>query len=109
MNTQRHAATLTILIHCTSAFAAGEAESSWRQDKPGHVHHIDIANLPRVFATQSAGNSSRVVPRPKDAKLSLPPGFKAEVFASKLKNPRRMRIAPNGDIFSPNRKRAGSW
>jgi len=39
------------------------------------------------------------VPRPADAWPKAPTGFKVELFASDLKNPRQIRIAPNGDIF----------
>ena len=41
----------------------------------------------------------KVVDEPAGAKLSVPTGFKVEVFASGLVGPRTMRLAPNGDIF----------
>ncbi len=39
------------------------------------------------------------MPKPDDAKLSVPPGFKVDVFARDVEGPRTMRVAPNGDIF----------
>jgi glucose/arabinose dehydrogenase len=79
--------------------SARKGTADWKNDKPGRVHRIAVADLPQPFATSSADNSPQIIARPKGAQLSVPAGFKVEVFASKLKNPRRMRIAPNGDIF----------
>ena len=78
---------------------ASAAEADWKKDAPGRMHRIDVAKLPAPFATPSAANFPRVVPKPADAKLSVPPGFKVGVFASDLQGPRVMRIAPNGDVF----------
>jgi glucose/arabinose dehydrogenase/cytochrome c2 len=74
-------------------------DADWKKDKPGRVHRVTVASLPSPFATESARNFPRVVPRPANAQLSLPAGFKADVFAEKLAGPRLMRLAPNGDIF----------
>lgn len=73
--------------------------ADWRNDKPGRVHHVDVANLPAPFATPSAQKSPTMVPAPKDARLAVPAGFKVDAFATGLKNPRLLRLAPNGDIF----------
>ncbi len=71
----------------------------WRNDHPGVKHRIDLAALPAPFATSSAGNGPKTVDRPADAKLSVPEGFKVELFTSDLIGPRLVRVAPNGDIF----------
>ncbi|MFM1885335.1 MAG: hypothetical protein RL026_492 [Pseudomonadota bacterium] len=81
----------------TGAPAKGEAD--WKKDAPGRVHRIDLDTLPKPFDTPSASNFPRLVPRPADAPLHLPPGFKAEVFAKDLPAARNMAVAPNGDIF----------
>ncbi len=61
---------------------------------------IKAADLPKPYATDSARRNSRIVAQPKDAKLSLPQGFKATVFAEgDFKYPRWMTLAPNGDVF----------
>ena len=68
---------------------------------------ISPTSLPQPFATPSADNGPRIIPQPADASLKLPPGFKAEVFAEGLNNPRWLTVAPNGDVFvvesGPNR------
>ncbi|HWR34313.1 MAG TPA: sorbosone dehydrogenase family protein [Clostridia bacterium] len=40
-----------------------------------------------------------MVPRPRDAWPQAPGGFKVELYASGLENPRLIRTAPNGDYF----------
>ena len=73
--------------------------NDWRHQAPGTMHHITADKLPAPYATSSAGNGPRVVARPDDAQLSVPPGFVVRPFASGLSGPRLLRVAPNGDIF----------
>jgi hypothetical protein len=40
-----------------------------------------------------------VVPKPADAKLSLPPGFSIDVYLTGLTGPRDMLVASNGDVL----------
>jgi glucose/arabinose dehydrogenase len=80
-----------------AALPAGEAE--WKKDAPGVVHKIDLDKLPAPYATSSATNFPRVVPKPADAELKLPPGFSVDVYLSGLNAPRNMLVAPNGDVF----------
>jgi glucose/arabinose dehydrogenase len=56
-------------------------------------------SLPAPFATSSASNGPSLVGRPAGAKLSLPPGFRIEPFATRFEGPRKMLQAANGDIF----------
>jgi len=60
---------------------------------------IKPSDLPKPYATPSAKNGPMIVPMPADAKLNLPPGFKAEVFAEGFDNPRWLTVAPNGDVL----------
>ncbi len=78
-------------------------------DKSNSQVHITANELPAPYATASADNGPQVVAQPAGAKLVLPPGFHAEVFAEGLENPRWLAFAPNGDLFcvesQPNRIR----
>jgi glucose/arabinose dehydrogenase len=74
-------------------------EADWKKDAPGRVHRIDVAHLPAPFDSPSATNFPKFVPKPADAKLLVPKGFKVDVFASNLEGARAMKVAPNGDIF----------
>src|SRR3569833_688908 len=65
---------------------------------PSH-HYYDPAKLPQPWVSQSANNGPWVRPRPDDAKLHVPPGFAISEFATNLPGPRKMAVAPNGDIF----------
>src|SRR5262249_49747390 len=71
----------------------------WRADAPGVWRHITPADLPPPGASPSASNFPRTVARPAGAVPQAPAGFKVELFASGLKAPRALRVAPNGDIF----------
>ena len=78
------------------AFASPE---DWRTDAPGRTHRINPNDLPAPFASPSNVNAMQVVSRPEDATLAVPPGFTVAAFATGLEGPRRVQIAPNGDIF----------
>ncbi len=73
--------------------------TDYRHEKPGLFRKITLADLPAPFATESAGNGPQVVPRPESAWPQVPLGFKVEIYAADLDNPRLIRTAPNGDIF----------
>ena len=71
----------------------------YRTIKTGTFRKITVADLPQPYATESARNSARIVPRPADAWPQAPAGFKVELYASELRGPRTIRQAPNGDLF----------
>jgi glucose/arabinose dehydrogenase len=73
--------------------------TDYRYEKPGTVRKISVSDLPKPFATESAQNGAEVVSRPESAWPVAPAGFKVELFATGLENPRLLRTAPNGDIF----------
>jgi len=73
--------------------------TDFRFEKPGTTRKITVADLPAPFATQSVGNGPRLVPRPEGAWPQAPKGFKVELYATGLENPRLIRTAPNGDFF----------
>lgn len=73
--------------------------TDFRYEEPGKVRKITVADLPKPFATESAGNQAHLVPRPEGVWPKVLPGFKVEMYAQGLKNPRMIRTAPNGDYF----------
>ena len=79
--------------------AAGDSDASWKMDAPGKLHRISATDLPPPYSTRSSRNNSSVIAKPADAKLALPRGFMIDVFATGLEGPRKMAVAPNGDIF----------
>jgi glucose/arabinose dehydrogenase len=62
-------------------------------------HEVRPDRLPKPFHTESAGNPPRLIKRPAGAQLIVPPGFKVEVWADQIGDPRTMTLAPNGDVF----------
>jgi glucose/arabinose dehydrogenase len=99
------AAAVALLVAASDAAERGglltgvAAFGDWRADAPLVRRKITVADLPPPFATRSANNDARVVRRPATAILKVPPGFRVELFASGLTDPRSLVTAPNGDIF----------
>ncbi|MGH7636365.1 MAG: PQQ-dependent sugar dehydrogenase [Gemmatimonadaceae bacterium] len=80
------------------------AFTDWRGASPGVRYHIRPGDLPMPVMTVSHPEASiakpaEVVAPPSGAMPKVPDGFAVRVFASGFKQPRRLRIAPNGDIF----------
>jgi glucose/arabinose dehydrogenase len=73
--------------------------TDYRYEKPGTIRRITVQDLPEPYATPAATNGPKVVARPENAWPKAPSGFKVELYATGLHNPRLMRTAPNGDIF----------
>ena len=71
----------------------------WHSDAPGVRRRITPRDLPPPYATRSANNGARVVPRPPSAHPQVPRGFRVERLAVQLEEPRLLRVAPNGDVF----------
>jgi glucose/arabinose dehydrogenase len=73
--------------------------TDFRVEQPGKVRNITLRDLPAPYATKSANNGPALVSRPENAWPKAPSGFKVELYASGLENPRLLRTAPNGDFF----------
>ncbi len=80
-------------------YTGEKAFASYPNVKPGVWRHITAADLPKPFATEGVSNGAKVVPRPQNAWPKAPEGFKVELYATGLPNPREIRRAPNGDLF----------
>ena len=75
------------------------AFTNYQQEKPGVARKITLADLPQPFATKSVDNGANIVPRPDKVWPQTLRGFKVELYATGLDNPRLIRTAPNGDMF----------
>jgi glucose/arabinose dehydrogenase/mono/diheme cytochrome c family protein len=73
--------------------------TDFRFEKPGKFHDITLKDLPAPYASTSAQNGPQKVPRPANAWPQVPAGFKVEMYATDLDQPRLIRTAPNGDFF----------
>jgi glucose/arabinose dehydrogenase/mono/diheme cytochrome c family protein len=73
--------------------------TDFRYERPGTFHKITVNDLPQPYATKSAYKFPIPVSRPGDVWPVAPAGFKVELYAAALDNPRTLRTAPNGDIF----------
>ena len=68
-------------------------------ESPGTRRHLTVADLPAPAPDQSVDNGPDVVARPANAWPIAPKGFKVDLYATGLDNPRLIRTAPNGDMF----------
>jgi len=75
------------------------AFGDWSKDAPGVTRHITADDLDPPNITPSASNTPQPVPMPAGAVPKVPDGFKVEMVASGIPNPRAIRFAPNGDLF----------
>jgi glucose/arabinose dehydrogenase len=66
---------------------------------PGVRRHLTVADLPAPAPGESVDNGPTIVPRPDSAWPVAPKGFKVDLYATGLDNPRLLRVAPNGDLF----------
>src|SRR5258708_4422818 len=71
----------------------------YRTESPGAVHKITVGDLPSPRAEHVGVASPEPQPRPANALPKTLPGFKANLYASEVTNPRELRAAPNGDVF----------
>src|ERR1035441_2429691 len=83
----------------TNVLRGEGAFNDWGNEKPGNRYLIKSADLPKPYATESSTNRSTVVPRPANAWPQAPEGFKVDLLATGLENPRAIVTAPNGDLF----------
>ena len=65
----------------------------------GAAFYQSGVKLPPPFATPSVNNGPRVIPQPAGARLNVPPGFQAEVYAEGFARPRFMLEGPGGEIL----------
>jgi glucose/arabinose dehydrogenase len=66
---------------------------------PGTRRHLTVSDLPGPKEDEAVDNGADMVPRPDKAWPQAPQGFKVDLYATNLDNPRELRTAPNGDIF----------
>jgi len=76
-----------------------EAFGDYASDAPGVRRKITVGDLPQPYATRSSDNGPHLVARPAGAWPKAPAGFKVDLLAEGLNNPRKIITAPNGDLF----------
>lgn len=82
----------------TNLITGAAAFTDAKDVKPGMFRKISVDALPKPFAT-SSNRDTDLAARPAGALPQAPSGFKVELYAENLKQPRQIRMAPNGDFF----------
>jgi len=70
----------------------------FRYEKPAPFEKLRRTSS-EPYATPSANKGPELVARPENVWPIAPAGFKVEMYATGLDNPRTLLTAPNGDIF----------
>ena len=86
-----------------SVLTGPAAFGSWTQDRPGVARRFAPSDIPEPKKgidkeRPDLSNHPRVV-HSANAKPLAPQGFTVQLYASNLKQPRTIRVAPNGDVF----------
>ena len=76
-----------------------DAFGDWSADRPGLRRLITPQDLPAPDPAHRAASEARLVGRPADQPPRAPEGFRVELLASGLINPRVVRVAPDGSVF----------
>ncbi|HJQ25603.1 MAG TPA: sorbosone dehydrogenase family protein [Blastocatellia bacterium] len=101
----RHIAILIVPLLIVASLACAQSKSknaAAPADTPGELRHynITVADLPPPEVQRGPLNPSRLIPKPTDAKLTVPPGFEVSTYAEgNFDRPRWLALAPNGDVF----------
>jgi len=85
--------------HQHSVLTGQAAFTDAAHESPGIRRHLTVADLPAPAPQESVDNGPKIVPRPAGVMPIAPQGFKVELYATGLDNPRLLRTAPNGDLF----------
>jgi glucose/arabinose dehydrogenase len=75
------------------------AFTDYSKESPGVRRKLTVADLPAPYATKSVDNGPPPIKRPDGAWPKAPAGFKVDLYATGLDQPRLIRTAPNGDLF----------
>jgi glucose/arabinose dehydrogenase len=96
-STVRSGAFLGGALVIAGAFAAGMTVVTAADTPALKTYHFKIKDL--AEPGESKPNAPKMVPKPDDVSLTLPPGFSIALFADGIAKPRVAVEAPNGDIF----------
>jgi glucose/arabinose dehydrogenase len=92
-------------LHAQELRTGAAAFGTWETDAPGVSRHIRPTDLPPPSHADNDPEEPdfkrlpKVVAAPQGKMPNVPKGFTVQVFASGLKQPRVIRVAPNGDVF----------
>lgn len=106
---RRFALMLLATTSCAAALAVtAVAQNSDPAEKIGQKFTFKANNLADPYATPATARRATTAQPPSEAKLQVPPGFKATLFADGLTSARWLQVAPNGDVFLAEPDREGS-
>ncbi len=87
--------------HQSTAISVPREPSKAIETKPlsPQLIRINLESLPQPFHSNSASKPPQVIPIPEHPILNVPVGFKVNIFADNLDQPRWLALTPNGDVL----------
>ncbi len=98
----------TTVVSAAALAVSAVAQNPDPQESVGQKFQFKANTLAAPYATPATARRSTPAPRPPEARLRVPPGFQATVFADGLTSARWLAVAPNGDVFLAEPDRQGS-
>jgi glucose/arabinose dehydrogenase len=98
----------TTVVSAAALAVSAVAQNPDPQESIGQKFQFKANALAAPYATPATARRSTPAPRPPEAKLRVPLGFQATVFADGLTSARWLAVAPNGDVFLAEPDRQGS-
>src|SRR5258706_284630 len=83
----------------TAVLAVVSHAQNTNRETVGQHFLFQASAIPAPYATPASAQRSTKAEAPSEAKLTLPPGFRANLFATGLDNARWLQMAPNGDVL----------
>jgi len=99
---------LAATVGAAALAASAVAQNSDPAEKVGQKFQFKASTLAAPYATPATARRSTPAEPPSEAKLQVPPGFRATLFAEGLTSARWLAVAPNGDVFLAEPDRQGS-
>ena len=92
----------SVLAQDAKVLSGKDAFGGWKNDAPGTTRHLTADDLEAPFVSKSASNTAQPVPMKVGQLPKVEDGYKIELVAKGIDNPRAIRFAPNGDLFVAN-------
>jgi len=83
----------------TAVIAVVSHAQNMNRETVGQHFLFQASAIPAPYATPASAQRSTKAEAPSEAKVTLPPGFRANLFATGLDNARWLQMAPNGDVL----------
>lgn len=90
---------VSIVLLTIALIGCGQRQVNWDDAAIITDSSKQVVNLPAPYATKSVRNYCKVIGWATGEMPTAPSGFKVNLYAGELDNPRNIYVAQNGDVF----------